>query len=125
MNDRTDRAAAIVGVGAILPGARDAAAFWSNIREGRYAVTDVDPARWDPALYYDPDPRAPEKTYSKIGGWVRDWDWDPLAWRLPMPPKVSDAMDDAQKWTVACTRMALADAGWPERPLKSKYRRKA
>ena len=34
-----------------------------------------------------------------------------------MPPKVSDAMDDGQKWAVACTRMALADAGWPERPL--------
>ena len=26
-------------------------------------------------------------------------------------------MDDGQKWAVACTRMALADAGWPERPL--------
>ena len=34
-----------------------------------------------------------------------------------MPPKVSDAMDDAQKWAVACTRMALADYGWPDRPL--------
>ncbi|HET8953226.1 MAG TPA: SDR family NAD(P)-dependent oxidoreductase [Solirubrobacteraceae bacterium] len=117
MIDHAERAAAIVGVGAILPEARDAAAFWSNIRDGRYAITDVDPARWDPALYYDPDPRAPEKTYSKIGGWVRDWDWDPLGWRLPMPPKVTDAMDDGQKWAVACTRMALADAGWPERPL--------
>jgi len=117
MNDRSERTAAIVGVGAILPQARDAAAFWENVRDGRYAITDVDPARWDPALYYDPDPRAPEKTYSKIGGWVRDWDWDPLGWRLPMPPKVTDAMDDGQKWAVACTRMALADAGWPERPL--------
>ena len=26
-------------------------------------------------------------------------------------------MDDAQKWAVACTRMALMDYGWPERPL--------
>ena len=48
---------------------------------------------------------------------MRDWEWDPLAWKLPIPPKVGDAMDDAQKWAVACTRMALADAGWPERPL--------
>ena len=84
---------------------------------GRYAISEVDPGRWDPALYYDPDPHAPEKTYSKIGGWVRDFEWDPLAWKLPMPPKVTDAMDDAQKWAVACTRMALHDCGWPERPL--------
>ena len=102
---------------AILPDAPDAATFWNNVKTGRYAISDVDPERWDPALYYDPDPKAPEKTYSKIGGWVRDWEWDPLAWRLPIPPKVADGMDDGQKWAVAATRMALADYGWPEREL--------
>ena len=112
-----DDAVAIVGVGAILPDAPSATAFWDNVSGGRYSVSEVDPARWDPALYYDADPRAPAKTYSKIGGWVRDWDWDPLHWKLPIPPKVGEAMDDGQKWAVACTRMALADAGWPERPL--------
>ncbi len=84
---------------------------------GRYAISDVDPERWDPELYFDPDPKATERTYSKIGGWVRDWEWDPLGWKLPIPPKVSDSMDDAQKWGVACTRMALLDYGWPEREL--------
>jgi len=108
---------AICGIGAILPGAPDAAAFWDNIAAGHYAISDVDPARWDPALYYDADPRAPERTYSKIGGWVRDWEWDPFGWGLPIPPKVADGMDDAQKWALACSRMALLDAGWPERPL--------
>ena len=44
---------------------------------------------------------------------MRDWDWDPLGWKLPMPPKVTDAMDDAQKWAVACTRMALTTAAGP------------
>ncbi len=117
MTDYLDGAAAIVGVSAILPDAPDAAAFWSNVTNGRYSITEVDPQRWDPALYYDPDPKAPEKTYSKIGAWVREWEWDPLAWRLPVPPKVADAMDDAHKWAVACARMALADAGWPDRPL--------
>ena len=117
MTDSLDNAAAIVGVSAILPDAPDAAAFWRNVTTGRYSISEVDPERWDPALYYDPDPKAPEKTYSKIGGWVRDWEWDPFAWKLPVPPKVGDAMDDAHKWAVACTRMALMDAGWPDRPL--------
>ncbi len=102
---------AIVGVSAILPDAPDATSFWDNLTTGRYSISDVSPHRWDPALYYDADPKAPDKTYSTIGGWVRHWEWDPLAWKLPIPPKVSDAMDDGQKWAVACTRAALADYG--------------
>src|SRR6188472_23913 len=117
MSTNAHPAVAIVGVGAILPDAPDADAFWRNVTGGRYSISDVEAARWDPDLYFDEDPKAPEKTYSRIGGWVRDWDWNPLGWRLPIPPKVSDAMDDAQKWAVACTRMALMDYGWPNRPL--------
>ena len=117
MSDQLDNAVAIVGVGAILPDAPNASAFWDNVRHGVYSISDVDPERWDPALYYDPDPKAPEKTYSKIGGWVRDWEWNPLGWKLPIPPKVGESMDDGQKWAIACTRMALTDAGWPDRPL--------
>jgi len=87
-------AVAVVGVGAILPDAPDAVRFWDNVKSGRYSISEVDPARWDPELYYDPDPQAPDKTYSKIGGWVREWEWDPAAWHLPLPPRVADQMDD-------------------------------
>ena len=87
---------AIVGMGAIMPDAPTAAAFWANITGGHYGIADVPKDRWDPELYYDPDPRAPDKTYSRIGGWVRDFTWDPIGWRLPLPPKVSDQMDDGQ-----------------------------
>lgn len=117
MEDTSYRAVAIVGVGAVLPDAPNVPAFWENIKSGRYSVTDVDPERWDPALYYDPDPAAPDKTYSKIGGWVREFVWDPVKWRLPVPPKVVDAMDGAQKWAIACTREALEDYGYPKRSL--------
>src|SRR5690348_1137701 len=107
MDDTAHRAIAIVAVGAVLPDAPNAAAFWDNIKRGRYCVSDVDRERWDPALFYDPDPSAPDKTYSKIGGWVRDFAWDPMGWRLPVPPRVAQAMDDAQKWAITCTREVL------------------
>ncbi|MCC6849373.1 MAG: acyltransferase domain-containing protein, partial [Deltaproteobacteria bacterium] len=116
-NDTRARAIAIVGIGAVLPDAPSVPAFWRNLLDGRYSIADVDPARWDPALYFDADPAAPDKTYSKIGGFVREFPWDPMGWKLPIPPRVSDAMDDAQKWAIACTREALADYGWPKRPL--------
>jgi len=108
-----DRAIAIVGISCVLPDAPDAGTFWKNVTAGRYSISEVDPARWDPTLYYDPDPSAPDKTYSTIGGWVREAPWDPLGWKLPIPPRVNDAMDEAQRWAVSCTRAALLDWGWP------------
>jgi len=117
MENRSDRAIAIVGLGAVLPDAPNVSAFWENITNGRYSISEVDRERWDPALYYDADPAAPDKTYSKIGGWVREFVWEPVKWHLPVPPKVVDAMDGAQRWAIACTREALEDYGYPKRPL--------
>jgi acyl transferase domain-containing protein/NAD(P)-dependent dehydrogenase (short-subunit alcohol dehydrogenase family)/acyl carrier protein len=117
MENSADRAIAIVGLGAVMPDAPNVAAFWENIKSSRYCITDVTPDRWDPALYYNPDPAAPDKSYSKIGGWVRDYEWEPMKWRLAIPPRVVDAMDTSQKWAIACTRQALRDYGYPGRPL--------
>jgi len=109
MEENPNRSIAIVGLGAILPDAPDVATFWKNITSGTYSISDVSPERWDPALHWDPDPAAPDRTYSKIGGWVRSWSWDPIGWKLPIPPRVAEAMDDGQKWGVACSRAALLD----------------
>ena len=73
MAETLKKAVAIVGVGAVLPDAPDASTFWKNLESGRYSISDVQPDRWDPALYYDSDPKAPDRSYSKIGGWVREW----------------------------------------------------
>ena len=117
MRDTAHRAVAVVGLGTIMPEAPNVDRFWDNLKSGRYSITDVDPERWDPALYYDPDPATEDATYSKIGGWVRDWEWKPFDWKLPIPPKVAAAMDDGQRWGVACTHSLLGDYGYPERPL--------
>ncbi len=117
METTAHRAIAIVGVGAILPDAPNAPAFWNNVKNGHYSISEVPADRWNPAFYYDADPAAPDKTYSKIGGWVREFAWEPMKWRLPIPPRVAEGMDLAQQWAVACTREALEDYGYPKRPL--------
>ena len=106
-------AVAIVGVGAVLPGARDVSTLWQNLQQGRSSIVETPVDRWDPAKYYDPDPKAIDKTYSKIGGWILEDVWDPFAWKLPIPPKVGDRMDRTQKWAIAAAREALLDFGFP------------
>ncbi|MCP5041095.1 MAG: polyketide synthase, partial [bacterium] len=117
MRDTAHRAVAVVGLGAIMPDAPDVKRFWENLKSGTYSISEVDPERWDPDLYFSPDPATEDTTYSKIGGWVRDWEWKPFDWKLPIPPKVGSAMDDGQRWAIACTRSVLEDYGFPERPL--------
>ena len=122
-NPSSDRAIAIVGVGAILPDALSAPAFWQNIINKRYCITETPPDRWSIADYYDPDPAAPDKTYSKIGGWVRGFTFD---WkRFKIPPRVAAAMDEGQQWAVTIAAEALADYGYPERPLDTDRDRKS
>src|SRR5512134_3274748 len=113
--DAVERAVAVVGVGAILPDAPDAASFWRNVIEARDSITEVTRDRWDSADYWDPDPKAPGKTYSKIGGWVRGMAFEST--KLKIPPRVAAAMDDGQKWALLCAGEALRDAGRPDRPL--------
>ncbi len=105
---------AVVGAAAIMPEAPDADTFWANITGGRYSITDVPQGRWDPQLYFSADHAAPDKTYSTIGGWVGDFPWDPIRWKLPIPPKVAEQMDDGQRWAISAARAALLDAGWPD-----------
>jgi acyl transferase domain-containing protein len=115
MSDRQPRAIAVVGVGALLPDAPDAASFWKNLCDRRYSITDVPRDRWSVDEYYDPDPAAPDKTYSKIGGWVSGYSFD---WqRYKVPPKVAAAMDPGQQWAVTIAAQALADFGYPARAL--------
>ncbi|MCC7162636.1 MAG: SDR family NAD(P)-dependent oxidoreductase [Anaerolineae bacterium] len=113
--DSRSKAIAIVGVGAILPDASNPTQFWNNLLEGRYSITETPADRWSIADYYDPDPAVPDKTYSKIGGWVKGFEFD---WkRFKIPPRVSAAMDIGQQWAVTIAAQTLDDYGYPTRPL--------
>src|SRR5664280_1835476 len=105
---------AVVGTSAIMPQAPSGDAFWANVTSGTYCITEVSPERWDPKKYFDVDHSVRDKTYSIIGGWVREFDWNPMAWRLPVPPTVALQMDESQRWAVSAARAALTDAGWPK-----------
>ncbi len=104
---------AIVGMACVFPGADDLEGFWSNVVAGTYSITEVDPARWSPDLYYDPNSRNGEKTPNKTGGFIGDVLFDPLDYGIP--PQSLAAVDPSQLLSLEVARRALADAGYATR----------
>ncbi|MDR3574305.1 MAG: SDR family oxidoreductase [Anaerolineaceae bacterium] len=116
------KAVAIVGLGAILPDAPDVPSFWKNVQTGRYSISEVPPERWDPNAYFSTDLSEPDKTYTKIGGWVRGFKMDLLKWGIPIPPTTLSLIDQSQQWAIAASRQALLDYGYQQRkfdPLRT------
>ena len=106
---------AITGIGCILPDSLNVKSFWDNILSKKDSITEVPKDRWDTDIYYDPDPRTPTKTYTKIGAFVTDFKFDPIAFRIP--PRTVDRIDDMQLWTLAATKEAWEDAGYHQRDI--------
>ncbi|OBA76806.1 polyketide synthase [Mycobacterium sp. 1554424.7] len=63
---------AIVGYAVRVPGAADADEFWDVLSQGRDAISEVPPDRWDVEQFYDPDPDAPGKIVSRRAGFIDD-----------------------------------------------------
>lgn len=63
---------AVVGYAARFPGAPDADAYWELLREGRDAISEVPPDRWDAEAFFDADPGAPGKVVTRRAGFVDD-----------------------------------------------------
>lgn len=106
---------AIVGIGCIFPGAPDLRTFWANILDKVDAIGEVPADRWDWRRYFDPDPAAPDRIYSRWGGFVDDVPFDPV--ELGMPPSSLRSIEPFQLLGLEAARAALRDAGYAERPF--------
>ncbi|OLC56437.1 MAG: hypothetical protein AUH92_00280 [Acidobacteria bacterium 13_1_40CM_4_69_4] len=106
---------AIIGIGCLLPKAPGLAAYWENILNKVDAITEVPGDRWDWRSYFDPDPRARDKIYSRWGGFLDDVPFDPM--RYGMPPNSLPSIEPVQLLTLEVARAALADAGYLDRPF--------
>jgi acyl transferase domain-containing protein/NADPH:quinone reductase-like Zn-dependent oxidoreductase/acyl carrier protein/SAM-dependent methyltransferase len=65
---------ALVGLACRFPGADDVAEFWSLLKTGKDAVTEIPEDRWDVDAHYDPDPAKPGKMYTRAGGFIANID---------------------------------------------------
>ncbi|MBX7449233.1 SDR family NAD(P)-dependent oxidoreductase [Mycolicibacterium sp. 3033] len=67
---RTDEPIAIVAVSCRFPGAPNPEAFWEVLAGGVDAIREVPEDRFDIDEFYDPDPDAPGKIYTRSGGFL-------------------------------------------------------
>ncbi|MGA9492826.1 MAG: SDR family NAD(P)-dependent oxidoreductase [Mycobacterium sp.] len=67
---RTDDPIAIVSVACRFPGAPDPEAFWELLSGGLNAIREIPEDRFDVDEFYDPDPDAPGKMYTRFGGFL-------------------------------------------------------
>ena len=102
---------AIVGASCRYPrGVETPEALWLLVRDGKNAVADVPPERWDVDAYYDPDPNALGKMITRRGGFLSQVDrFDPQFFGIS--PREASTMDPQQRLLLETAVEALESAG--------------
>ena len=82
---------AIVGISCLFPKADDLQSYWANIKNGVNAITPL-PAgsHWNAADYFDADPKSPDRTYARSGGFLSPLDFNPMEFGIA--PKDHEAV---------------------------------
>ncbi|MEV6321163.1 SDR family NAD(P)-dependent oxidoreductase [Nocardia sp. NPDC051787] len=103
---------AIVGIGCRFPGGiDDPASFWDFVVRKGDGVVEVPPDRWNLAKFYDPDPDAPGRMYTRHGGFLTQPLWEFDAEFFGISQREASIMDPQQRLLLEVAWEALDDAG--------------
>ncbi len=103
---------AVIGVSALFPDAGNKDEYWNNIVSEVDSIIEVPESRWKIDDYYDPDPKTPDKTYCKRGGFIPDIDFNPMEFGLP--PNFLEVTDVSQLLALIVARDVLKDGGYED-----------
>ena len=114
---RTDEPIAIVAVACRFPGAPDLDAYWEVLSGGVDAIREIPDDRFDVDEYYDPDPEAPGKIYTRCGGYLDGIDgFDPEFFGIS--PREAVWMDPQQRLMLEIAWEGLERAGYSPAALR-------
>lgn len=104
-----DEKIAIVGMGAIVPGANNYVKYWNNVLNTECFIQEIPDEYWEKEFYYDKDASKPDKIYSKNAGVVDAINFDAI--EFGVPPKVMQSTSVDQLFSLVAARQAMIDAG--------------
>lgn len=99
---------AITGMAMANALGRSPEAIWEAALAMRSGVSGIPPSRWDHSLYYDPDPRAPGKTYCSAGAFQ---DLRISRKDVGVAPQDFRTMTDATRLTLWLAERAISGSG--------------
>ena len=82
--------------------------IWEASVSRRSGIIEVPSTKWDHSFYFDPDPRAPEKTYCKVGAFQNI---EINRKELGIPPQDFRTMSNSTRLTLWLAHHALSDSG--------------
>lgn len=113
----TDEPIAVVAVSCRFPAAPDPEAFWELLSGGVDAIREVPEDRYDIDEFYDPDPEAPGKIYSRFGGFLDEIDgFDPEFFGIS--PREAVWIEPQQRLTLETAWEGLERAGYAPAALR-------
>ena len=101
---------AIIGLACRFPGAATPEDYWQILRGGVDVITEVPSDRWNISDFYDANPEAPGKMYSRWGGFLDSIDLFDAAY-FGISPREAAALDPQQRLLLEVTVQALENAG--------------
>jgi len=106
---------AIIGMGALMPDATSIDEFWQNIIDSKISIKEIPEGRWPGALDHfwrqgGPGEHIEGFSYSKIGAFVTQDEFDWRRWR--QPPGTLKQIDPCQLWAVTVSADAIEHAGY-------------
>ncbi len=101
---------AIIGLGCRFPKSPEPEAFWQLLEQGIDAVTEIPKERWDIDQYYDPDPNAIGKMYTRFANFITDVErFDPEFFRIS--PRETKKLDPQHRLLLEVCWESLEYAG--------------
>lgn len=111
LKNSASSAIAVIGMSCRFPGgANTPEEFWQRLSEGQDCITDMGDKRWKMDQFYDPNPSAPGKIYSRQGGLLDQIDQFDCQF-FGITPREAECMDPQQRILLELSWEAIESAG--------------